>query len=259
VTQTNPLNLGSAEVRTDCDFWKIPYISQQTSWRGGDGKCFDALDAPGPVNGDSPGAESYAIRNGSRQVLNTQVVMQMLYMQPNNRQALGKIPPEKQFIPAWCGGQITKPSAAAVLYFGQPNGQEMVHFLFRTQIQDQGKRYICNKPPGVDKSSSPSGAPDVSDWTPDLSPANPILLDAWNNPIIFVPATGLRVRRLNGKATIDPNENTQTFIDISPEGKVDYTDPAHPRVITPGRPFFASAGEDGDFAKADDNIYSFQP
>jgi hypothetical protein len=31
-----------------------------------------------------------------------------------------------------------------------------------------------------------------------------------------------------------------------------------PKVVQPGRPFWASAGPDGDFAKGDDNIYSFE-
>jgi hypothetical protein len=54
-----------------------------------------------------------------------------------------------------------------------------------------------------------------------------IPLDAWGNPIIFVPAGGL------AGVHVDPVR--------SPDG----------------RPFFASAGADGDFATGDDNLYSF--
>jgi hypothetical protein len=85
-------------------------------------------------------------------------------------------------------------------------------------------------------------------------------LDGWNNPIIFVPGTGLRVRRLNGQQSLNPTDMSQTWIDISPEGKVkNLGSKTQPPVVTqPGRPFFASAGPDGDFTTGDDNIYSFE-
>jgi type II secretory pathway pseudopilin PulG len=51
----------------------------------------------------------------------------------------------------------------------------------------------------------------------------PILLDAWNNPIIFVPPGGLRI--------YDPVDDTELMIVQSPDN----------------RPFFASAGPDGTF------------
>jgi hypothetical protein len=64
----------------------------------------------------------------------------------------------------------------------------------------------------------------------------PILVDSWNNPIIFVPAQGM-----SGMTT----------------GGVTYT-VAAPFKSPDGRPFFASAGPDGDFTKGDDNVYSFE-
>ena len=89
----------------------------------------------------------------------------------------------------------------------------------------------------------------------------PVLLDAWNNPIIFVPATGLTVRLLKGQNSNNPADPSQTFIVMSPEGQVqqyDSTKAGSPYVIKAGRPFWASAGPDGDFSKGDDNIYSFE-
>ena len=63
------------------------------------------------------------------------------------------------------------------------------------------------------------------------STESPILADAWNNPIIFVPADGLTgVTTSSGTSTIQ-----------SPDRK----------------PFFASAGPDGNFTTGKDNIYSF--
>jgi prepilin-type N-terminal cleavage/methylation domain-containing protein len=78
----------------------------------------------------------------------------------------------------------------------------------------------------------------------------PVVLDAWNNPIIFVPAAGLVIR--------DPKNNAIVKTIVAPNN----------------RPFFASAGADGAFqgipeeadvatrierilAGAEDNIYSF--
>jgi prepilin-type N-terminal cleavage/methylation domain-containing protein len=63
----------------------------------------------------------------------------------------------------------------------------------------------------------------------------PVLLDGWNNPIIFVPASGLQKVYVGGSAT--------PVIIQSPDN----------------RPFWASAGPDGDFTRGDDNIYSFAP
>ena len=64
-----------------------------------------------------------------------------------------------------------------------------------------------------------------------LSP--PLLVDGYNHPIIYVPATGLQ--GLTFKS--DP----ATVVSLA---------------ATDGRSFWASAGADGDFTTADDNIYS---
>jgi type II secretory pathway pseudopilin PulG len=61
--------------------------------------------------------------------------------------------------------------------------------------------------------------------------AIPILLDAWNNPIIFVPGSGLQT-----------TVNGSTIVITAPDKQ----------------PFFASAGPDGDFTHGDDNVYSFE-
>ena len=70
----------------------------------------------------------------------------------------------------------------------------------------------------------------------------PLLLDGWGNPMIFVPASGLRVRLPNNKKDYDVTDATQNFVVTSPDN----------------RPFFASAGPDGDFSRGDDNLYSFE-
>jgi hypothetical protein len=67
-----------------------------------------------------------------------------------------------------------------------------------------------------------------------------ILLDGWHNPIIFVPSPGLG------------HDGASTAGKVQVGGVY--------RVITApdGKPFWASAGEDGDFQTGDDNVYSFE-
>jgi prepilin-type N-terminal cleavage/methylation domain-containing protein len=64
----------------------------------------------------------------------------------------------------------------------------------------------------------------------------PIVADGWGNPILFVPDGGLSGVKINGTVL-----------------------PAGQEIRSPDRrPFFASAGPDGNFQEGDDNVYSFQ-
>jgi len=72
----------------------------------------------------------------------------------------------------------------------------------------------------------------------------PVVLDGWGNPIIFVPSGGL------GNVTM---KDQGTFI-VTSGGMLRVGDALKPAL----RPFFASAGADGDFSKGDDNMYSFE-
>jgi hypothetical protein len=88
---------------------------------------------------------------------------------------------------------------------------------------------ITRQPDTPDPAAAP---PNPAYWIQiDAQPAAPIVLDLWGNPIWFVPAGALSVISANG----------------------------HPHVVhSPGnRPFFVSAGPDGDFRTGDDNVYSF--
>ena len=103
-------------------------------------------------------------------------------------------------------------------------------------------------------------SPETTPWYDETAAPRgvPVILDGWGNPIIFVPASGLHIRVLNGKSTYNPTDVTQNYIMISPEGTVTNQYTAAPAVTKVGRPFFASAGPDGDFTRGDDNIYSFE-
>jgi len=69
-----------------------------------------------------------------------------------------------------------------------------------------------------------------------------ILLDGFRNPIIYVPRRGL------------------TRVNLGAIGENKYPQATQNQTIAPagGQPFFASAGEDGDFSKGDDNHYSYE-
>jgi prepilin-type N-terminal cleavage/methylation domain-containing protein len=85
----------------------------------------------------------------------------------------------------------------------------------------------------------------------------PVLLDGWKNPIIFVPASGLVVNLAHGAANATTGggpASTQYIVRTSGV----YPTP-FPPVAGNDRPFFASAGQDGNFTNGDDNLYSFQP
>jgi prepilin-type N-terminal cleavage/methylation domain-containing protein len=74
----------------------------------------------------------------------------------------------------------------------------------------------------------------------------PVVLDGWGNPIIFVPAGGL------SNVYVNCNTSNPTLLTIPNVPGVSIQSPDH-------RPFWASAGPDGDFVRGDDNIYSFSP
>lgn len=97
-----------------------------------------------------------------------------------------------------------------------------------------------------------------------------VLLDAWDNPLLLVPAEGLRNVRGSG-STWSASTAYKTGQRVAYNGLI-YTcirpgsgDPPtdtsrwYPGVRSPsGRPFFASAGADGNLAGGDDNLYSFE-
>jgi prepilin-type N-terminal cleavage/methylation domain-containing protein len=103
-------------------------------------------------------------------------------------------------------------------------------------------------------------------------PDPPIMADAWGNPIIFVPGGGLLTADIYSAAKVYKKgsvvNNSGTFFRALKDGKLpapagsDWEQlPAgfNPLVTAPGnRPFFASAGPDGDFQSPDDNVYSFE-
>lgn len=80
----------------------------------------------------------------------------------------------------------------------------------------------------------------------------PILLDGWGNPIIFVPRGGIHIYVPDSS---NPSSSTLYLVRSTGVFRGTATDPP---LTGNERPFWASAGEDGDFTLGDDNLYSFQ-
>jgi prepilin-type N-terminal cleavage/methylation domain-containing protein len=105
------------------------------------------------------------------------------------------------------------------------------------------------------------GNPYPPSSNPVVPPATPVVLDAWGNPIIFVPG---------GVLGANPNPSTNNSgWSLLPDGSIPDTSGGmisgsgssaiKTQVNSPDyHPFFASAGPDGDFSKGDDNLYSFE-
>lgn len=218
----------------------------------------DAMDAPASVAVDA----GDAARGATRQIINTQLVMNLLFAIPNNRAALDKLSPERYYIPLWQNSSVKIPAPGVDGVAGTTDDSvDDVYYPI-------GMRLAYNEPvKGLQrfrartnhKAVTTAPPSDATNWVKDTSPIAPLIKDAWGNPIIFVPGSGLRVRLLNGeKQYSDPK--VITAIVVSPEGRV-FIDPngiKAPYTVTPGRPFFASAGPDGNFSFGDDNIYSFE-
>jgi prepilin-type N-terminal cleavage/methylation domain-containing protein len=84
----------------------------------------------------------------------------------------------------------------------------------------------------------------------------PLVLDAWNNPIIFVGSdglTGVTFESRKDSSTKEWRVTTTGLVPSTPGGTVSPADRSKS-----WRPFFASAGPDGDFRTGDDNVYSFE-
>jgi hypothetical protein len=78
-----------------------------------------------------------------------------------------------------------------------------------------------------------------------------VLLDGWGNPIIFVPRGGIHVLIKNQTS----GSNDTYLVRSTGTALITTSDPP---MTGSERPFWASAGQDGDFTQGADNVYSFQ-
>lgn len=165
----------------------------------------------------------------------TRAVIGSLLRYPNNQKVIAKIPTEVLWkftvtgsYPAWAAGNT---------------------YLLGDRVQDGGINFIAvqghfSYGPPSSVGDPPSNEPPSAYWVADR-PDVPVLLDGWGNPIIYVPAGGLN--KVNIGDTVD---NLVKSNEIVPTGNT-------PK-LGAGRPFWASAGPDGNFKSGDDNVYSFE-
>jgi prepilin-type N-terminal cleavage/methylation domain-containing protein len=202
-----------------------------------------SIEAPGDVSMDQWDASSPSDaaskhtrdRFQSEAVCNTQLVMQLMLQLPNNRQAFNNFSQETLL-----------------------------------KNPDQGKQsasHSIKAATGPTLILAAATPPETGAITP------PVPLDAFGNPIIFVPSAGMNVAApysatesyKQGRIVIN---SAKLYRSIKATGGTPTTDtnvweelpPAYNAVVTSPerRPYFVSAGPDGDFRTPDDNVYSFE-
>jgi type II secretory pathway pseudopilin PulG len=239
------------------NFWKLPYrVDNQAT------NTPDPIANPGVVVSTSPDAVRH--RNGAIAVVCTQLAMNLVGAVPANRTRLGQVPDNQKMFLEWQSGNIGVPAGddfqATTDDIGPPPLTQPLTYCIGVPVRFQGRQYVATDAYTFGSNPQPvvNGSAPWHDVTDKGFQPVPILLDGWNNPIILVPASGIRVRLRNQKSSLVPGDATQNFIIVSPEGEVANNGTAAPNIVRVGRPFFASAGPDGDFNTGDDNLYSFQ-
>ncbi len=251
------------------DFWKMPFYLNNTPPTP-PAVAFSPLVAPGDVGGE--GADDVrSQRFGSIASVNTMLAMSMIAALPVNRTRLQSFPADQLTIPVFtdknvknAGGDLWLDDSAASASPDTTSDKVVYEPGVHVKMNVSGKDYFFVATgmynPGAPSAPSVGGASTAAWFDESAAPNNtPLVLDAWDNPIIFVPATGMTVYLKNGESDYK-GLATQRFIVISPEGTVanNLSGTLNPTVTRPGRPFWASAGPDGDFSKGDDNVYSFE-
>jgi type II secretory pathway pseudopilin PulG len=211
-----------------------------------------SLPTPGNVTAEGGAAD----RNGP-QVIFTRSVFALLLGMPENKTAFGQFPPDQLY-------PNPDPTSAPAAAPAWNDGSTYTAFVSRVTFPItplSGPKYICTADHIADTTNSPDkpGSP----WIAETSTARSttILLDAWGNPILFVPAGGLINVTLTATGpTVYRVASSGLIADQDGDGNVTDAGPPGPNEQAPARarPFFASAGPDGNFTTGDDNLYSFE-
>lgn len=141
------------------------------------------------------------------------------------------------------GSDVTKLGVARYECPGVLRTQDIMYLLMhvpanRTTVQSLPPKLVLEAAPGSPPTSIDDG---------------PVLLDGWGNPIVFVPRGG--INSTHNEATANGITTITYLVRSTGEFKVGAMNPP----MTGNEvPFWASAGEDGDFIQGDDNLYSFE-
>jgi type II secretory pathway pseudopilin PulG len=134
----------------------------------------------------------------------------------------------------------------------------------RSQSMEEIPAAVATSKLTITNTSPPPATMVYSSGAANRAP-NPLLpLDAWGNPILFVPAGGLCGDTNPANTNLDSmwigGPPDSTFARGQKMVVSNVTNPAQqigPIKSRDSRPFWASAGPDGDFRTGDDNLYSF--
>ena len=190
------------------------------------------LGKPLPLDSSNSGVSEGAAGRFGEYTIRTQRVMRQLLSTPAIKKTFDGLPKD------------------SLLYVQYQSG---VKYVVGDEVvvprgKDQYDYYVCNIAPAT-------AAPPGMGWGA-TDHHTPVVADGYGNPIWFIPRGGLG--------------DTPNGVNLVSKGGGSYDKP-NQLIVAPGavpnptppptkigkRPFFASAGEDGDFSKGDDNQYSF--
>jgi len=223
-------------------FWTVPMRDETNGTAG-----LQLDDTPEPLDAPRFVQEDFERnRNTHRAILNTQLAMAMLIRIPANRSMVENLSSIQSRVPDFQTGAIDVNNS-------YPVPGTVVYAVGNVVRHNGGKLYrsvVAQDPPAV-----PANNPMPADpWQVLTSTPPVIFLDSWNNPILFVPASGLgtgaNAVSVAGKATAP--------LGAVGLGSLTVGQPTTIIKSSDNRPFWASAGPDGDFSTGDDNIYSFE-
>jgi prepilin-type N-terminal cleavage/methylation domain-containing protein len=210
--------------------------------------------SPAMAASSNPLADRYSFA-----VLMTRDYLALFRSMPKNAAAMGKIP-NSSITTTTIDETYSSTAVTAPAQFNTAAGSYVVPQRVWVQGTDPYGNTIYSYYTCIQ--NNPSVAPNPYNYTAAVVPTSntsywipstvdktvPVVLDAWNNPILFVPSGSLGSGVALGTGNvITPGVGTleagnQSAVVNSPDG----------------RPFWASAGPDGDFSKGDDNMYSFE-
>lgn len=246
------------------DFWRRQDVSSTAatsstaaSWSPGRVQA-DRLPATyGTFDPDAAATVTTSDWRDAPAIKNTGIVLGLLRTVPGPAKSLDSLPNSVAKLPVFWSPTVAYKAGTRVLYRGPSNS---------TVNSDPMNvfRAIRDVPAGT----APVTGVDNTNWVRDVA----TIIDAFGNPMIFVPSSGMHLGALySPSASYTPGDRVYTgsgaarvyYEAIAPVSGQPPTNTSFWRVATPvrstdGRPFWASAGADGNFDTPADNLYSFE-
>jgi hypothetical protein len=188
----------------------------------------------------------------------TRDMVSLMQTMPVNAAAMGKMSASATMIFQY-GAMSAVPQPYAPAPWALGTAYNVLDRVMYTDASGNVSYYVCIQ---AVLSSQSIQVSNTSYWLPAVvdvagSPVStvPVLLDGWGNPIIFVPSgilgVPLNTANLNAQGKVIPGSGAMESGTGGSAMPIQAKSPD-------GRPFWASAGPDGDFSLGDDNMYSFE-